>query len=645
MKISNQKSINLFDLILRTLFVFLVFCISFTMARRLPTAISPDEQMRNRIAYWIFENGALPVGNEFELINNAYGFSYATLPFLPAMVSAVFMKIASFFTSSQSLIFLASRMVSVLSETAIAIVCFMIGDKLFKKKASSYLFALISCFLPQILFISGYFNNDVSALLGAYLIMYFLIYGKETCFNIKSLIGLSVSMAIVILSYYNAYGWIVVSVIFCVFSWLFDKRIENRARFFFSRFSIVFLTTFALAGWFFIRNAVLHNGDFLGRTTCNLIAAEFEKAGHAIHKFSPPKSQGIPVFSMLADGHWVKTVIASFVGVFGNMNISMPSSLYTAYYYIIGAGLVLGVLFAVAKKENYLFKICMAIAGVFPAVLTVIYSYTSDYQPQGRYAMSLLPALAFFITYGFENLDLILEKLFKKAKSKSLPAFSKKLEKYGTKALACVLWAVLFAVAYFGTMRAQLYFHPSLKADFEADNSIISVDYKAADIYSSVRIAVWCETQDNLEWIYLERSDSQDIWNSVSWGTDVNLSKYNKAGLYSIHVYAVDYKGKDQLVDTKDLYLSSAVNRNTVFVKNTESGTEIYMEPKESYEDVTFALWSEGDTEPDMLGARYDSETQRWYVTDNITENDFSQIIAYTSNGTACLGNSTVIIK
>ena len=56
----------------------------------------------------------------------------------------------------------------------------------------------------------------------------------------------------------------------------------------------------------------------------------------------------------------------------------------------------------------------MAFAIVIPVLLSMYYSYASDYQPQGRYVLSCLLPLMFFVTAGIKT---VLDKLCKNKKT------------------------------------------------------------------------------------------------------------------------------------------------------------------------------------------------------------------------------------
>ena len=46
----------------------------------------------------------------------------------------------------------------------------------------------------------------------------------------------------------------------------------------------------------------------------------------------------------------------------------------------------------------------MLLAMIIPNLLNAWYSYSSDYQPQGRYSLPMLVALTYFMAVGYGNL-------------------------------------------------------------------------------------------------------------------------------------------------------------------------------------------------------------------------------------------------
>ena len=60
------------------------------------------------------------------------------------------------------------------------------------------------------------------------------------------------------------------------------------------------------------------------------------------------------------------------------------------------------------KFENY-FIICLILCVLIPIILSIKYSYSIDYQPQGRYIMSILIPIALFMSIGYEYFSEFIE--------------------------------------------------------------------------------------------------------------------------------------------------------------------------------------------------------------------------------------------
>ena len=65
---------------------------------------------------------------------------------------------------------------------------------------------------------------------------------------------------------------------------------------------------------------------------------------------------------------------------------------------------------------NYIFVIAL----IIPIVLSIIYSYTSDFQPQGRYIMGIIVPFTYFLVSGIEE---VLERFVKSQKVKRMIVF------------------------------------------------------------------------------------------------------------------------------------------------------------------------------------------------------------------------------
>ena len=207
--------------------ILLVFAVCLTGAILIPMEQCPDEQGRLILTEWIAKNGALPTGNEGEVMIPGWGYSYAIYPCLSSIVGAVFMKAAMAFTASNVAYLAAARLCSVLSITGCCCFCLLIGRMVFEKRSSTLLFATLVCFLPQVMFLGMYHNNDSLSLLAVSMMLYYIVNGFERKYPVRSCIGLALALSVGLLSYYTIYGWLLMGALFWVVAVLKDPEISR----------------------------------------------------------------------------------------------------------------------------------------------------------------------------------------------------------------------------------------------------------------------------------------------------------------------------------------------------------------------------------------------------------------------------------
>lgn len=204
-----------------------------------------------------------------------------------------------------------------------------------------------------------------------------------------------------------------------------------------------------LAGWWFIRNAILYDGDFIGRSACAKYGAMYAAPGFTEDTKILPKRMDMTIWDMYMwipgkwQYNWLVTVLVSFIGVFGYMNVFLAKIWYKIYILGFGIGILASVplwkkmlwirkkeetvvrteeteeetiTYLVVKKEKRwsreaLFHFSMAIAMVIPFILLTIYAYSSDFQAQGRYILPMILPFMYLITKG---MDALLKRLVKK---------------------------------------------------------------------------------------------------------------------------------------------------------------------------------------------------------------------------------------
>ena len=145
----------------------------------------PDELMRYDVIKYVFYYNKLPHGGDPLIINKIWGFSYAFLPYLSGLISVLFMKLLSIFTTNGQALILAARMAVVCFGTVTVYYVIKIANKCFKDQYK-WLFIILICCLPQFVFLSSYMNNDMLALLSIAMMIYYWIEGHEKRWDIKT---------------------------------------------------------------------------------------------------------------------------------------------------------------------------------------------------------------------------------------------------------------------------------------------------------------------------------------------------------------------------------------------------------------------------------------------------------------------------
>lgn len=438
------------------LLVLLVFCICLTGALLLPVNQCPDEYVRSRLIVWMVEKGTLPTGDELEVMalnpppGVNYGFSFALRPYLSAMIGAVFVKAAIPFFDSDRILLLAARLSSVLSVTGCCWFCLRLGHRLFDRRSSAILFAVLVCFLPQVQFLGMYHNNDAPSLFAVCMMLFFLVEGHAQRWPLKCCIGLAIAFSVGLLSYYSIYGWILMCTVFCIVSVVTDREIADKGRLIFKRAGLIGGICLLLAGWFFIRSAILHNGDFLGIAYEEVSRARVESLGYKLFQYNCYRREGLSIleFIRLGDYGWLKTTAQSFVGTFGNMTLFLPMFLYGIYFTIIVFGLLRFLAALMHKRmcrRDRLLMLVMLVSGGINFVLHLWQSYARDYQAQGRYIITLILPLAFMLAYGLDKTTVAVQN----------PRSGKAAE-LNPAAVLTVVWLILFACSALGTMSKML---------------------------------------------------------------------------------------------------------------------------------------------------------------------------------------------
>ena len=451
----NKKIIKITAI---TLFIIYIFILCFTYSKTIPFNRAPDEQMKYDVCQYICENLKLPHGGDESIRNATWGISYAFTPILSYMFSGILMRVTMLFTNNEFSIVVASRFISVLCMVGYTIMNIKIAGKLFKG-TYKWLFVVLVTLLPQMVYLGSYLNNDSLALFSISLIVYAWIIGLERKWDWKSCILLAVGIGICALSYYNAYGYILCSVLIYLIS-SYIRKISIKE--FFKKGIVITLIAFVLAGWWFVRNFILYDGDFLGLD----VSREYGEQ-YALEQYKPsnrptPANQNMKLETMLIDNKWIELTIKSSIGLFGYMDTTMEEGTYNTYKTIFIIGIIGAIGGWIIKKivnlmqtrqraktrkeviekekfikiqEKKLFNIIMIICIIIPIALSLYYSYFNDFQPQGRYIMPIIIPFMYFIVKGIKN---ILNFIIRNIKIRNIIL-----------SIFIILWSIMPIIVYF----------------------------------------------------------------------------------------------------------------------------------------------------------------------------------------------------
>lgn len=390
-----------------------------------PFGDGPDEINRYKVVSYIQNHGTLPAGDEPEIIIDGYGASYAFQPILTYMLEGYILRLFNPLGLSFNTQLIIARYVNVLIGLFAAFYTLKLALLLFKSTKAAYLYALGVILLPQNIFIYTYVNTDGMGLLSCIMIMYALIKGLKTAFDKESVITLGIGIVLCLMSYYNCYGYVLVAILACLAYIFTDGKADRKVLF--KKAGIVALISIAGAGWWFIRNMILYNGDIFALTARQECANATGNWYFLEQMAETYKAMGYSLYEMVFKTDYYTLVWKSFIGMFGPMSIPTSHHLYMAYKYltiVCLVGFIIGIIQALRNKKwpvpdlgkasGIILSLSMFVASVIPVVLALSYSYSWDFQPQGRYYLPLLSILAFVLVYGLETILSAISQLIRR---------------------------------------------------------------------------------------------------------------------------------------------------------------------------------------------------------------------------------------
>ncbi len=408
---------NKTDRFLEAVFLIFVFVITAILAVNEAFGMMPDEFSHFEVVYYIYKHGVIPTGYEPQIQVPYWGASYAFQPILTYIIQGFLMRFVDLFTDSVFAIILSARLVNCVFAVIMAFFVRRISCLVWDDRSLQWIFTFLIVLLPENLYIHSYINTDSMAAMSAAMIIYALFKGETDDFSKKTMVILAIGVSLCLLSYYNAYGVVLIAVVWFLAHFISRKEYKKMWK----KFGFTTVLVCIMAGWWFIRSGILYNGDILG------LSARWELAvKEAEPQFSPLTKQtyagqGRSLPDMLLSDDYLKTVYRSFICVMGNFDIQTADIVYHINKFILAVSVIFAVMplrpstcfvsgrtgtdtvMGNRRRVRFYAEILLFADIVITVLLHMIYSYAYDWQPQGRYLLPMLVPLMYFLTLGFDK--------------------------------------------------------------------------------------------------------------------------------------------------------------------------------------------------------------------------------------------------
>ena len=394
-----------------------------------PFGDGPDEINRYKVVSYIETYGHIPAGDEPQIIIDGYGASYAFQPILTYMIEGFLLRILSPLSLSFDIKLIIARYVNVIIGLIGAYYTIKLSKLIFDDEPAAYLFSLAVILLPQNLFIYTYVNTDGLGLMSVIMMIYATVRGFKHDFDRISCITLAISISLCLLSYYNCYGYILMAFIAFILYFAVNRSYKKM----FEKGLPIALIVLALAGWWFTRNCILYNGDIFALTARRECAAATGNILWLEKMANTYQAEGYSLYEMVFETDYYTLVWKSFIAMFGPMAIPTHHYVYMGYKYLTTICLLSlfipvrsKIMDSIKRSYRYIIWAVLTIGMIIPVILALYYSYTWDFQPQGRYYLPCLIPLALILCCGMNKLiSFIYAFIDKKAHNKKAPAYAK----------------------------------------------------------------------------------------------------------------------------------------------------------------------------------------------------------------------------
>ena len=421
-----------------------VFVLYFTFASHMPYGDGPDEMMRYNVVDYIMRHGVIPRGDDPEIRSPLWGFSYAYNPIFPYIIAGYLSRFATLFTKEFRPLLMVARTVSIVSSMGTVFLMHRIAKRLMDR-TMAYAVPVFMAFFPSFAFTSCYVSTEAFSFMATALVVYFWVRGMQDGWNGKELVGLSVGMALCLLSYNNTYGFVLLSVPFFFLTIAKSGKTKKEIA---KATLIVVALTVAMAAWWFIRNGILYDGDFLARSVMARDQELYASEKLESLLIAPPARVGMSWKEMLFDLEWIKKTYRSLTAGYCQTQVwnrKTHNLLYLAVIFLafIGCAAAFFRFFVRKAKEkgekfqSAVLHLALFAGMLIPIAISLVYSYYSDFQPQGRYLLPGFVPFVYFIGIGLLMLAFLVKRILLRVTKRELAV--EKLASFGLAAFSLLM--------------------------------------------------------------------------------------------------------------------------------------------------------------------------------------------------------------
>lgn len=254
----------------------------------------------------------------------------------------------------------------------------------------------------------------------------------------KNSLWLSGGIILCALSYYNAYGFILSSILLFIVYFLQQKdgRYCYDWKEMLKKGSFISAIVLLGIGWWFIRSYILLDGDILGLATRDKMVIQYGIPEVNPLTMATYQNRGYTVWQMMRENSFLEGAFYSFVAAYGSMSIYGNIWMYRLFkvFFFVGIAscILLGIRqgrkgrlgeriftvedsvarggwglreqFSIPKWKKIFFHCNMVFCILMPLFLLIYYAYSTDYQNQGRYLLPAVIPMMYYVIRGLQKL-------------------------------------------------------------------------------------------------------------------------------------------------------------------------------------------------------------------------------------------------